>query len=121
MDEQISNGTLQDLPARYQEWRELLKLDTAEGKQRADELYFKEILGWAIARARQREDSDEHTHGDYDILISLMGMSPETTVIAVALLRPKKLVVILSEKATKSFNAAVGYLVENKYLEIADV
>ncbi|QKV78173.1 TIGR02710 family CRISPR-associated CARF protein [Amycolatopsis sp. Hca4] len=55
-----------------------------------------------------------------DLLISMAGFSPRTTILAYKTLRPRRLVVIPSENARSSYNTIAAY-VHRDGLELADV
>jgi hypothetical protein len=87
----------------------------------AKEFYFTEIM----PRLRPSlESSPEHLQlreKKFETLVSLMGFSPETTVICTLILRPRKLALVYSSKAEELFNVAIKYLIDNKILNFADV
>jgi len=55
------------------------------------------------------------------VLVSLMGFSPETTVISTAILRPQSLVVVLSERAERSYDRAHEFLTAHKILRPSQI
>ena len=70
------------------------------------------------------EDQPEHLRlrgQQFETLVSLMGFSPETTVISTLILQPKKLVVAFSNQARREFRMAVNYLVGEGILEYDNI
>jgi hypothetical protein len=87
----------------------------------AKELYFAQIM----PRLRlSLEKSPEHVklqQKGFETLVSLMGFSPETTVICTLILRPRKLALVYSSQAEELFNLAIKYLIDQKILNFADI
>ncbi len=90
-------------------WIALLKEDAPE----ACRLYFDKILPLVLdnLRARGQEIIEEERP---DLLVSLMGFSPETTVICAAMARPAELVVVRSEETNRFFDIAAPFLTSNE-------
>ncbi len=64
--------------------------------------------------------NDQQQEG-FDTLVSLMGFSPETTVHAAVILRPKRLVIAFSENAKESARPAIDYLRREKIIDEFDM
>jgi len=77
------------------------------------EYYYKELFDTVVGQARERWKASSHSKDEYDILISLSGFSPETTIIAFRLINPKSLFVISSEKTNKSIDVISEYIIGN--------
>jgi hypothetical protein len=88
-------------------WRALL----SEDRERASALYFETILPDLVSFTI---DLEAHRGIDMpcDTLISLMGLSPETTVLAAAILKPRRVVTIRSRGFTSSFDRAARFMIE---------
>lgn len=69
--------------------------------EQAIEFYLDELLEECVERAAR---SCPHRPNQVDLLISLCGFSPTTTILAYELLRPRRPVVITSEDADESIN-----------------
>lgn len=92
------------------EWRSLLKQDTEATRKQAESLYFESILPTVL---RTLEAEPEHIalrEMQYHTLVSLMGFSPETTVISTAIVRPQRLVVVYSHSVGDSYDRAYDFL-----------
>jgi hypothetical protein len=95
----------------------------------AQDHYFRELLPKVVEHVREDEESMALERDGYGVLISLMGMSPETTVITAAVVRPKRLVVVYGQPdddrekglVTQSFNRAVDYLRTHGILEFNQI
>ena len=59
----------------------------------------------------------QHAEG-FSTLVSLMGFSPETTVHAAVILRPKKIVIAYSENSKESMRPAIEYLSREKIVDV---
>lgn len=100
----LADGTLE-------KWREL----NASDRQAALSSYFEWILP-AIVEYLPSLDCHQHLRGThYGTLVSLMGFSPETTVIAATLLRPQQLVIVRSKGTAESYDLATDFLVQRKF------
>lgn len=76
--------------------------------------YFCEILPQVVAH----QQSKGKALANCDLLVSLMGFSPETTVITTALLRPRRLVVVASENAKWHLELCQSFLSNHKLLAV---
>jgi hypothetical protein len=77
---------LADYTARFAAWTKLMD----DGDQPADDTYYFEYILPAILPVMRARSGDLPT---YDALISLLGFTPETTVVACKMLHPASLVV----------------------------
>lgn len=85
-----------------QAWRQ------KNGREALD-LYFEHILPLAISRLQERETPALVSAKPWDCLVSLMGFSPETTVLTTAVIKPKKrLVIITSEETLPHYDLVLG-------------
>ena len=90
-------------------WLALLRDKAPE----ASAFYFEKILPGVLEHLAEKGailPEEERP----DLMVSLMGFSPETTVISAAIVRPRKLVVILSEKTEKYFDIAADFITSQK-------
>ncbi|WP_033441819.1 TIGR02710 family CRISPR-associated CARF protein [Saccharothrix sp. NRRL B-16314] len=85
--------------------------------EQANEFYLDRLLGESVARASR---SLAQPPGDVDLLISLCGFSPTTTILAFELLKPRRLVVITSEDAEESINVLGERIVGSGKLQHKD-
>lgn len=76
--------------------------------------YFCEILPQVVAH----QQSKGKPLASCDLLVSLMGFSPETTVITTALLRPLRLVIVASENAKWHLELCRTFLSQHKLLAV---
>jgi|GEM_PF-1424135 len=96
------------------EWRSLLG-------DRALEFYFTRILPDVV---RLLDRSQEHAalrSRGYSVLVSTMGLSPETTVIATSVLRPRRLIIIASERNEAKLQLAMDFLERHDIMKVAAV
>lgn len=93
---------------RLEPWRSLL----AQDRERASELYFEEVLPGLLEYLTRLDVHRQIPDSRCETLISLMGLSPETTVIATAVLRPRRVLTIRSRGATSSFDRAAKFMIE---------
>lgn len=106
-----------------QPWLDLLKKNPAE----AQDHYFAHLLGDVLALA-DADPAHRRLRADgFDTLISLMGFSPETTIIAAAVVRPRRLVIVCGEapdergRIDSSYNRAADYLIRTGILTHAQI
>lgn len=78
----------------------------------AQAFYFDEVLPKVI----DAQDVANLQNEQCDVLISLMGFSPETTVISASLLKPKRLIVITGDNTEKNYDLAAEFLLDRKIL-----
>ena len=117
--------TTADVPQKLiDEWiaiRDDDSLDRHARRKRAEEFYFANILPVLIP---QLEDLPEHRElraEGYDTLVSLMGFSPETTVISTSILRPQRLLIVFSENAAGSYDQASAYLTSHEIMRFSQI
>lgn len=89
-----------------QTWLQLLKND----KKAADDLYFAQLLPLVLNAVDRCEAHQAIRDRQTNILVSLMGFSPETTVISTHTVRPERLLIVLSGNAEASYDRAYDYL-----------
>jgi len=94
-----------------QEYRELKIRDL----QAAKGYYFSQFLPFIVPIVEHKPCHARLRETEYTILVSTMGMSPETTVISTYIVRPKALLIILSsgEGASQGAEQAIEVLVRN--------
>lgn len=71
--------------------------------------YFDKIMPALRPQLEARPVHLEY-RGRYETLVSLMGFSPETTVISAVILRPRRLIIAYSEEAGDAAEPAIAYL-----------
>jgi len=96
-----------------QRWVELLQSGQSAAAQ---ELYFEAILPGLLPGLRARPEHREIGARKVHTLVSLMGYSPETTVISTAIVQPERLVVITSENVPESYERMLMFLVQHRIL-----
>jgi hypothetical protein len=89
-------------PADLAEWKRLQQTDA----RAASVHYFRRILPKVVEYHQLRRTPVQ----GFDFLLSLMGMSPETTVLTVNFLRPRKLIVAVSRNAEDYFHQCAAFL-----------
>ena len=75
----------------------------------ASAFYFQHILPVVVKHHQQRVP----TAASCELLVSLMGLSPETTVLATALVRPQQLVIVASKNAERYCEQCIAFLTEH--------
>jgi hypothetical protein len=98
-------------------WKALLASD----RSAADELYFGELLPDLLAALEQQPEHRALRAQQHQVLVSLMGFSPETTIISAALLRPQWVLVVLSEKGEDSYDRAHEFLTSHRILRPSQI
>ena len=88
------------------EWERLQRIDA----RAASGFYFQNILPQVVRHHREAAP----TGSRYDLLISLMGLSPETTVLVTAFLRPQRLVIFSSRNTGQYCEQALAFLAEHE-------
>lgn len=89
-------------------WKALL----AKNSQEALQFYFFNILPVIEEKFVRENVIDE----DCDVLVSLMGFSPETIVLTAASLKPKELIIVTGQNTVANYDLVVDYLVRKKIL-----
>ena len=113
-----SLGPTAPVPAEVTDrWRGLLASD----RLAAEELYFEQILPPLLEALETAPAHRALRDQRYHTLISLMGFSPETTVICAAILRPEALVVVLSKNADAAFDRAHAFLTSRRILRPSQI
>jgi CRISPR-associated protein (Cas_Cas02710) len=90
--------------------------DGTAGEQ-ALRFYLDELLTEAVARAKARSDQPARP---VDLLISLSGFSPLTTILAYELLRPRRLLVLFSEDNRAGIDGIADHVVGAGGLRYSD-
>jgi len=102
-----------DIPEELeQEWRDLLASDREQGEA----LYFARILPSLLEHLESLDHHRALRDRGYETLVSLMGFSPETTIISTSVLRPQRLVVLASRNTMRSYDRAHAVLLERGVL-----
>jgi CRISPR-associated protein (TIGR02710 family) len=109
--ERTSQG-LQLSAADLEKWREL----AARDREAALAFYFEALLPPILEHLQSLGCHSALRTTRYDTLVSLMGFSPETTVITTALLRPQNVVALRSQGTTESLDLAAEFLISKKFL-----
>ncbi len=106
----------------------LLRVATNEnGRRAAQRHYFAHVLPRVLEVLRQTPSHEALRSARTHTLVSLMGFSPETTIIAAAIVQPKRLVVLLGQSdageasVESSYDDAVDYLKTHKILEPSSI
>lgn len=96
----------------------VLRRDLAASKS----FYFQEVMP-RLRPIVEGDDRHREVRGKYETLVSLMGFSPETTVLATLIIRPQKLIVAYSDenRARAAAEPAMRYLVDEKILSQFDI
>ncbi len=84
------------------QWEELQRNDA----RAASVFYFNHILAAVVSYHQSRPAPDVSC----ELLISLMGFSPETTVLATTFVRPKRLVIVASKSAESYSEQCIEFL-----------
>jgi CRISPR-associated protein (TIGR02710 family) len=84
--------------------------------QQAHQFRIDVMLEGIIEKARKKSDAKS----GIDLLISLSGFSPSTTIIAYEIIAPKKLLVLSSESTEDSINTIGDYLIGSGRLKLSD-
>lgn len=92
--------------------KKLLELEEKDSAGAA-EYYYSEILPKSLVLARQAWEQSPDFIEDVDLLISMVGMSPATTIEAFACLRPSRVHVISSERSSVVVDRFREYIVES--------
>ena len=99
------------------QWRELLKQGTNESRKEAETFYFASILPDVLTHLDSLDHHKALRRMKFHTLVSLMGFSPETTVISTAILRPQRLVIVYSRNVGESLDRAHDYIRERGILK----
>ncbi len=87
------------------EWERLQRTD-ATG---ASAFYFQNILPTVVMHHRRNKP----TAVPCELLVSLMGLSPETTVLTTTLVQPRQLVIVASKSAERYCEQCIAFLMEH--------
>lgn len=91
------------------EWEKLQRTDARS----ASAFYFRSVLPSVVKHHQQQAAPLPPC----ELLVSLMGLSPETTVLATAFVRPQRLMIIASRKADHYCEQCTDFLTEHKLIE----
>ncbi|MBL7792662.1 MAG: hypothetical protein JNK77_10085 [Saprospiraceae bacterium] len=91
-----------DFFAKKEEWLDLLR---ANANEKAERFYFVEIIPKIIPIIKHKVG----TTPQYDGIISLLGFTPETVVLAYKLLTPQKLVILHTPETEKNLDTVLKY------------
>ncbi len=88
-----------------------------EQKHRTDafaaaEFYFRNILPAVVAHHQQNSGITLPC----ELLVSLMGLSPETTVLATTFVRPRRLQILASQNSSRYCTQCIDFLVQHELL-----
>ena len=87
------------------EWERLQRSDAGA----ASAFYFQHILPVVVMHHRQRVP----TSASCELLVSLMGFSPETTVLTAVFVQPRQLVIVASKNAERYCEQSIAFLTEH--------
>ena len=93
-----------------QVWNTLIRSSEADARGLARRYVLEHMLDEVVARVRARLSADGEEIEPPDLLVSVAGFSPETTVIACRALQPRRLVVITSEGADVGLNEIADHV-----------
>jgi len=105
-----------EIEEEYLRIRSTPKTGIAESKV----FYFKEVIQHIRPRLEAWPEHVRLRSMGYTTLVSLMGFSPETTVLSTLVLRPKTLVIVYSENARESARPALAYLEREGLIDTFD-
>jgi hypothetical protein len=112
---------MESLDLKLQRMRRIFRGEESFGDgtaaEQAQRFRLAEIYQDAVDQARRNSDDVERP--SVDLLISLSGYSPETTLLAYELIRPKQLLIISSESTKASLNVIWGKLADR--MDFSDV
>ncbi len=91
-------------------WRSLLLTDTKNSREQANELYFKDILPIVLKILDEQPNIIKLRKTGYHTLVSLMGLSPETTIIATHAIHPQRLAIVYDKDTSSSYDRAHNLL-----------
>jgi hypothetical protein len=94
--------------AKRIEWERLQRTEAGA----ASAFYFQHILPMVVKHHRQQVPAA----ASCELLVSLMGLSPETTVLATAFVRPQQLVIVASKNAERYSEQCIAFLAEHKLI-----
>jgi hypothetical protein len=92
-----------------EKWRSMLKEDS----RTALKYFFDNLLSHVVQNFLEKQSVSK----DVDTLISLMGYSPETTVLTAAVLKPRKLVVVSGEATSDNYDMAANFMMKNNIIK----
>lgn len=93
----------------FERWRdEWFQLKRQGKKDAADDLLFERLLPARCERLSERHR--DLTNRKYHTLVSLMGFSPEITVMTATVFRPERLLIVYSENANADFDRCYRFL-----------
>ena len=84
-------------------------------EEQAKEFHFREVLPVIIEKARARWEADYPKRKAPAIMITMAGFSPETTIIAYSVLRPKHVFVVTSSHADAGIDRISQHLVGGEH------
>lgn len=93
-----------------QAWNTLIRSSETDARGLARRYVLEHMLDEVVARVRARLSADGEEIEPPDLLVSVAGFSPETTVIACRALQPRRLVVITSEGADVGLNEIADHV-----------
>ena len=105
------------LEKEIEEWQRIRRGEQAYGEGRPSEqatrYYFEAMMEDIVAAAQQRwaVDRREDLALDCDLLISMSGFSPATTILAYRLLKPRRIFVVSSENAQDGIDIIHRFIV----------
>jgi hypothetical protein len=111
---------MSDFDAKVARWRRISAGKEAYGdgppKDQADRYYFDELIYEIIECARRNTREKELSLPSVDTLVSLLGMSPATTILAASVLRPRRLLIVTTDDARDGLNKVHRALVTDTKL-----
>ena len=100
-------------------WKQL-RIDCGDGAwESAREYYWDEILPDVVDRVKKNPDSNAPKEG-VGVLISTLGESPQTTIIAYEILKPRYVVVVTSKQSSEKIKKVRDWIKENSEHEIEE-
>lgn len=87
-----------------------MKLQSEGRREEAVRFYFENLMDPVAKFARTCWKKDTKFREDFDLLVSLAGFSPQTTIIAARCLRPKELLVIRTADTKKKIDSIAKFV-----------
>ncbi len=103
-------------PEIIAKWRSMVMQDNEKDRESAENYFFENILPHILEIVGKNPQHMELRNEGFHTLISLMGFSPETTVISTFILQPKQLVIVYSSNSGKYYNRAFEFLLKKEIL-----
>jgi len=95
---------------KIEKWKKFTKSE----KKQQEEYFYKELLDDVVSLSKEKWKNNKKVKGkEFDLLITMSGFSPETSVIAGKTISPKKVLVVSSENTKEGIDIIGNYLVKD--------